>query len=357
MDKIVTSETTLLTAEDKSILRKNTLISVVFITIFESIAYLILFHFIDNKDMFIMRICFFGFFLLVGLIIVFMNVSSYFDKNKIVSIGYVTNKRSHTRYSSGGRGSSSSSSTDYYITLGEKEMSVMINHYSQVQTGDKIRMHQTKWNKSIFRIEVLERAVSNTEGVASAISLSPSEINALEMSEREDFMDVEERSIIRRKLWQLLFWRTLVLGGVAYVLYYIFILVLFLAAPKDLLTKEYHYLFLAVPALLSTLFFAFFNKKTFRVFKDFSQGKKRTMTKVVTDLIQNNKPMSGKNVIITSGTSGTYYYVTTHDKRFLQIDNDLAQKIASGDKIVIHEALYSKIVLNATEAPTMTNRF
>src|SRR5690606_159710 len=85
---------------------------------------------------------------------IFTNVSSLLDKNKIVSTGYVTDKRIHTRYSRSKGGSSSS--IDYYITLGEKEMSIMLNYYNMVSKGDKIKIHQTKWNKSIFKIEILE---------------------------------------------------------------------------------------------------------------------------------------------------------------------------------------------------------
>lgn len=344
MDKIVTIETIPLTVEDKSILRKNTLISVIIVTVIETIAYLMMFHFIDTKDMEIIRICFFCFFLLVGLIIIFINLSSYLDNKKIISTGYVTNKRSHTSYS---RGSNSSSRTDYYITLGEKEMSVMINHYDQVHTGDKICMHQTKWNKSIFRIDVLESAGRDPK--ATMATLTPREINTLDLSIRESFMDKEERAVVRRKLYSLLLWRTLLWAGVCYVLYFVLFIVAIVLLPTQVLTNH-RYVFIGAFATIPALLYISVNRKTFKVFLDMSQGKKRCMAKIVTDIVQNNKPMYGKHTIITSGSPGVYYYVTTHDKRFLQIDSELAQKISCGDKIVIHEALNSKLILNATEA-------
>jgi hypothetical protein len=334
MDTIVTKEILPLSLEDKKGIRKNTIISIVAVAVIETIAYLMIFKFIDTSDFGIGRMIFFGFFLLVGAIIIFINVSSYFDQNKIVSVGYVTHKRSETR----GGGRNSSSSTNYYFTLGNDEISVMINHYSQVAQGDKIKMHQTKWNKSIFKIEILERAM------ASEVVPSPYEINQLELHTTEDYLDKDEKSLVRGKLMKLLFWRGLVLGGVAYVLYYIFFLVIFLSLPKDIRTN-YAYLFVYVPVVLSVGLYLIFNKKTYKVFKDLSEGKKRICPKIVTDVIENNKPMVGKNIVVTSGRSGIYHYITTHDKFFYSISSEMGNNLKGGDQILVHESLYSKIAL------------
>lgn len=337
MDTLVTKEILPLSLEDKKGIGKNAIISVVAVAVIETIAYLMMFKFIDTSDFGIGRVIFFGFFLLIGGVIVFINVSSYFDQNKIVSVGYVTNKRSETR----GGGRNSSSSTNYYFTLGNDEISVMINHYSQVALGDKIKMHQTKWNKSIFKIEILEPAM------VLEVAPSPYEINQLELHTTEDYLDKDEKAIVRGKLMKLLFWRGLVWGGIAYVLYYVFFLVIFMALPKDLL-KDYVYVPVYLPLAICLVVYLILNRKTYRVFKDLSEGKKLISTKIITDVIENNKPMAGKNIVITSGRSGVYHYVTTHDKSFYSISSEMAANLKGGAKIMVHESLYSKIVLKVS---------
>ncbi len=338
MDTVVTKEILPLSLEDKKGIRKNTVISIIAVTVIETIAYLMMFKFIDTSDFGIGRMIFFGFFLLVGGVIVFINLSSYFDQNKIVSVGYVTNKRSETR----GGGRNSSSSTNYYFTLGNDEISVMINHYSQVALGDKIKMHQTKWNKSIFKIEILEPAV------VSEVAPSAYEINRLELHTKEDYLDREEKVFVRGKLMKLLFWRGLVWGGIAYVLYYFFFLIIFMALPKNLLT-DYMYFTKYLPLAISLIIYLGLNRKTYKVFKDLSEGKKLISPKIITDVIENNKPMAGKNIVITSGRSGVYHYVTTHDKSFYSISSEMAANLKGGAKIMVHESLYSKIVLKVLE--------
>lgn len=335
-----------ITEEDSKLIRKNSKVTIIAVLVFEAIVTaMFYFIFLKSFDYHIGIWIFYGFFLLVGGIILTSTLMSFFAKTKLVSEGYITNKRTHTSHSSSSSKIGSSSSTSYYFTLGEKERSVLYNEYFQVAKGDKVRIHETKNNSSIFKIEVLEREADAESSFKDTFKTykNTSNVNFVTQTKNE-YITNEDKSILKSQLLKLIFYRILGLGIVAVIIYFVLALVCLIVLTifnLNHLLKHIHYLFI----ILSAGFYILVNKKTYFTFMDLTNGTKIITLKCIRDVINSNKMMLSKNITITSSSTGNYVYVETTDGKFYIINEILGVILKNGDTIWIHESEKSKTFL------------
>lgn len=340
METTVTEEIVLLTREDKQKITRNAVIALVFVTALEVFAGFFLFYFFDSDDFKIIRWVFYGFFVLVGLFIIYINITNYFEKYKRVSVGYIADKRVHNTYSKYRSSTSSSGQTTYYITLGDKERSIEQYYFNQVQKGDKVRVHETKSNKSIFKVDILERGIP-AFGTFTAEGNRPLSVLPPDSDEPADKGEI---SLIRGKFVSLLFYRGLLMGSVCIICYFVFTAAILFAVPKEW-WDTLRWLMLAVPVLLAAIIFIWVNKKTFSVVKDLMEGRRKVSVKRVQDVIKSNKLKTSKNATIVSSTTGEYYYVETQDGYFLNVNAELGKKLQAGDTITLHTSPNAGVLL------------
>jgi hypothetical protein len=344
MDNFVKETILPISQEEKKSLAKTAIFTSIFVVVFESLASYMLIK-LFPEDFGIIRWFALGFFYLVGGLIMFIGISSYFAKTKKVLEGFITDKRIYTSYSSGGRWISNSSSITYYITLGDREMSVMNNIYVQASVGDKVAIHMVKMNSNIFKIEVLESYIKLAESNIEHKSFREQKLSSIG---KTSFFTPEDRSIVRKKLFELLFKRSILMGAVCGLLFLVIFLFVILGL-KVVFDQMPIYFGFYIPFGIAIVVYFWVNKKTYYVLLDLSSGEKRVVDKQVKDRISNNKPMFSTNGTYTSGAHGEYHYLITVDGSFYSVTSGFAKSLEAGDLISVHETKKSKILLSIQE--------
>jgi hypothetical protein len=343
MDNFVKETILPISQEEKKSLAKTAIFTSIFIFFFEAFAsYMIIVLF--PEDFGIIKWIGLGFFYLVGGFILYTNVGSFFANEKVVYEGYLTDKRIYTTHS---RGKNSSSSTYYYITIGAQEFTVMLNIYSKAHVGDKVALHKIKSNSNVFKIEQLEAAVSEPETLRRESSFKVQNLNS---KARMAFFTAEDKSAVRKKLFELLFKRTILMAGVCVVLFFVLFLFIILGL-KVVLDQLPVYFGFYVPFAIVIFVYLWVNKKTYFTFLDLNSGEKYIVENQVKDIISNNRPMFSPNGIYTSGVHGEYYYLITLDGGFYGVTKSFSQSVQAGDVIIVHETKKSKMLLSLHEKP------
>jgi hypothetical protein len=337
----------LATKEDKSLTRKQLYFAVPFCLVFMGIATAFFWNFDGIEGFGWFLYVFAAFFYIIPLFIMGSLLLAFLDKEKTVTIGYVTDKRHEVKWNrSNSTSGSSSSSHYYYITIGNEEHHVTYLEYGQTDIGDKIALHASKKSGVIYRLEILESARFHVPDTSEAVELNtkPSRktFTGSDFFEREQEMTKEEIIYIRSKFWRAFVFRT-ILSPLGFICPFIFGLI-FLTAFVDEDTMR---IFKINPFQLLLMFFGFIyillNIKVIKLFLDWRSGMKIRV---------NKKILSKKDLLYTVivnttiNTEERHYYANLEGGYRARISLDDFRELNEGDVLNISIAPRSKILIN-----------
>lgn len=291
------------------------------------------------------------FFLGILLFIVGATLVDFFETKKIILTGKITDKEEITTSSPSTRASSGSTSTNYYITIEDRKISVMLGIYNQVATGQLVELHQAKRTKSVFRTKVLQDAVVDTTPQQSSFSDSFSKYDSVYLNRLEEtfdsYMNDEEKGILKSKFNAALLWRGL--GGLVlcYIIYNIFYFVIglffiiFEIQNFKILSLAVDYL----PLLLAGLILVRLNKHTYLLYQDLQEGKKTVSKEKILDVIRSNVSHLGKNVTVSQGYNSSQYAYISTTNNWVGIPVEKIEEYKAKGAATIHKGFYSKVVV------------
>jgi hypothetical protein len=334
MDTTVQEKIMLLSIEEKTELKKNAKITVIFLLFFYVlISYMIFYVFPPD---FIAKYLVFAFFILVSGSIGVMSVLSSFAKEKIVSTGYITNKRIH----SSRRLNNSNRSTTYYITFGSEERSVLEQHYYIVAEGDYVAIHETRNNRSIIKIEILDPAFHDDEKV-EIYSGHHRNIYAKPVSET---LTEDNKNVIKRRLLSIISYRVVLMSVVCYIIYYTLLIITLFTI--SFTTEQREYIIIAC-AGIAIFIYLWLNRKTYFIFKDWRNGTKFIETKKIKELIKKDNVFGSNNKIsIETQIVEQIYYFRTADEAIYAVKTESIAKPKVNDYVFIHFLPNSKICVD-----------
>jgi hypothetical protein len=322
-----------MTPEDKEITKKSMMQTLFFVPFFLATLFF-MYRFSKNftGDLPIFAYCVFGFMVLVALFILFTNVYSHFDTEKIVTIGYVTHKEHQISRSQG----KASSRDYYYITIGGEKRNVLFNHYLLADEGDKIEIHESKKLKSIFKITILESARIKPESEIT----SEKKAFTNQLTEKEIPLSPQDKTFLNAQLTKYIFRRTVILGVIFLVLSWISILAF--ALMLELSGDTFKYVKYGIYAFFG-LYWLYFNQLPYKIYLDLRNGvKKRFNTKIIRKYenlyteSHNNKVLSETRHLFIQLENGLSAEVKAEEYRELTENEPISICVSPKSKLLLH---------------------
>lgn len=346
----------LLSPEDKKSL-KNRAIGTTFFALLIGAAGFCMIFFTDALEaMKWPSIAFLVFFESVTLFIIGGSIAGAVAKEKEVVTGKVTDKRTQSSHSYNSR--SSSNRTDYYVTIDDEEISVMLQDFYACPKGAVVELHRVKSTKEIFKVVVLEHGASNlstsdnlstSEEERQSYGFAPRAMRAEETIEAS--MSEEERNAVGKALLSALLWRGALGGFLCWLIVYHLVLILLAFTVYELdFFKGNLVLRLGIPATMALGIWVWVNLKTWRLFLDWQGSEKTISVETVKDVVKSNSPKPGPNSTITgTGQAGEYAYADT-TQSWLKIGPVLADRLSENSQVLVSRSLRAKLLLGVEEA-------
>lgn len=334
-----------LSPEDKKAL-KNRAIGTTFFALLIGAAGFCMIFFTDALEaMKWPSIAFLVFFEGVTLFIIGGSIAGAVAKEKEVVTGKVTDKRSQSSHSYSSR--SSSSRTDYYVTIDDEEISVMLQEFYACPKGALVELHLVKSTKEIFKVVVLEHAAAlppRPEQAQESYGFSAPRLRAEEtiIASTND----EERSVIQSAFLSTLFWRGAFGGFLCWLIVYHLILILlaFTVYELDFFKGKIEFR-LGIPIVFAFGIWVWVNLRTWRLFLDWQGSEKTISVETVKDVVKSNSPKPGPNSTITgTGQAGEYAYAET-TQSWLKIGPVLADGLYENSQVLVSRSLRAKLLL------------
>lgn len=282
------------------------------------------------------------FFYAILLFIVLSHTLNAFKKVKTVVLGIVNHKRTKTsnlKTKSGPRES-------YQIQVGERWFTVDFSIYRKVAVGHQVKLHCLK--NSVFKADVL-----NDDGVEESkgphkINLGQNQTNLTPQFNLLDLevFDADDKKFVGKQLFKTIIFRGVVwLAGLIAIYFAIFLGIILVLRSQDF--KLIYFLNIAVMVILAIVYILL-NRKTWKLFRDFLEGQKYSITEQVIDKVSSTHQKPSPNSVVVYGndysSTDRYFYLQT-PAYWLPVNPVEYQNIAVGQKMTIYIAKNSGVLL------------
>lgn len=278
-------------------------------------------------------------FVLIGLF-AYSRASIYArtDAKKLVIEGEILEKKENTTLQE--RAGRQDMDTEYFLVFENRGVKVNYNHYKNYNAGDVVHVETTEnceVTLYVSPIEIKERE----------------EVNSVEndwLSDYSEYMQDDERKFIRKSLVKrtiIVFIILLVIYFIAYIASAVVIAYNFEGASnpiRHIMVFGRYY----IVALLGIAFYALLIRKRL---SDLLTNQKRIMVCKVSDKIESNVKLLGRNV--RTSLRGDFHYIFV-GKKLYNIPADIFHRIEIGSKVKIHVGNKSGFFLGV-ETSTKTN--
>lgn len=243
-------------------------------------------------------------------ILVYVYISSLRDikdGRKRILTGTITKKYERTSRSSSKSGSSS---TSYYIEIGNEDFTLNWKEYHSVHEGELVEIQLTMISKTVLHIRTLQ---ANTSHTPESNRLRSSEQRSAPQFVRMADLDEQEhlrlRSIKNKALLRFVIFYGIAGYLLSYLLKIIFIIVVYFAKiklPKDVVGHVFTF---AIPGLI-LLFIAWrFNARLRVKFVELRSREKKIVETVIEDKISSNVMLLQGNWKVTTSRGDFRYFV------------------------------------------------
>ena len=289
------------------------------------------------------RLGFGGFFGLILLVILGLNVGAAFETDKRLRTGVVTDKRVET-YRRQNR------SASYFFSIDGKELSAELWVYQQVKVGQRITLHSTARLDTAFRVEVLDDPTTPEATLEAALN-APATTYRAEAIPHDEAFTVEDHACLRAHLLVSGVRRAaggLLAGGVVWL----FVVLGWVFARASLHSVDLDRTILVRVAPLAVLtVFALLNYRTVALLRDELKGIRHTAVETVLDVVHSDTVLLSPTAIVTgTGLSGDYAWVQTK-QRWMPVPKSVAAELRRGVEVEVATAPRSGVVLAVAGAP------
>lgn len=289
------------------------------------------------------RLGFGGFFGLVLLVILGLNIGAAFETEKRLRTGIVTDKRVET-YRRQNR------SASYFFSIDGKELSAELWVYQQVKVGQRVTLHSTARLDSAFRVEVLDDPTTSEATLEAALDAPVAPFRPDSVPHDEAFTE-EDHAVVRAHLLVSGVRRAaggLLLGGVIWL----FVVLAWVFARASLHSPDLDRTILVRVAPLAVLaVFALLNYRTVALLRDELGGLRHVATEGVLDVVHSDTVLLSPTAIVTgTGLRGDYAWVQTK-RRWMPVPKPIAATLRRGVEVEVATAPRSGVVLAVAGAP------